>query len=182
MAVIEKDNLGDTKHEYVEDLEKTNTTWDDRPTLDPELDKRITRKFDRHGKHLLLAKHLIRRTDANSPSVVPWLFGLWLLAFIDRSNVGNAKISGLSQELKLDGDKFNIALAVFYIPYILVDVPSNLVLKYFRAGYYLPSLIIGWGLVGMCMGFVKSYTGLIVTRFFLGLMEGGLLVWTDMSP
>ena len=59
MAVIEKDNLGDTKHEYVEDLEKTNTTWDDRPTLDPELDKRITRKFDRHGKHLLLAKHLI---------------------------------------------------------------------------------------------------------------------------
>ncbi|THX02384.1 MFS general substrate transporter [Aureobasidium pullulans] len=156
MAVIEKDNLGDTKHEYVEDLEKTNTTWDDRPTLDPELDKSITRKFDRH--------------------VVPWLFGLWLLAFIDRSNVGNAKISGLSQELKLDGDKFNIALAVFYIPYILVDVPSNLVLKYFRAGYYLPSLIIGWGLVGMCMGFVKSYTGLIVTRFFLGLMEGGLLV------
>lgn len=107
---------------------------------------------------------------------MPWLFGLWLLAFIDRSNVGNAKISGLSQELKLDGDKFNIALAVFYIPYILVDVPSNLVLKYFRAGYYLPSLIIGWGLVGMCMGFVKSYTGLIVTRFFLGLMEGGLLV------
>jgi hypothetical protein len=60
--------------------------------------------------------------------------------------------------------------------YILVDVPSNLVLKYFRAGYYLPALIIGWGIVGMCMGFVKSYTGLIITRFFLGLMEGGLLV------
>jgi hypothetical protein len=60
--------------------------------------------------------------------------------------------------------------------YILVDVPSNLVLKYFRAGYYLPALIIGWGIVGMCMGFVKSFTGLIITRFFLGLMEGGLLV------
>jgi hypothetical protein len=60
--------------------------------------------------------------------------------------------------------------------YILVDVPSNLVLKYFRAGYYLPALIIGWGVVGMCMGFVKSFTGLIITRFFLGLMEGGLLV------
>jgi len=59
---------------------------------------------------------------------------------------------------------------------IVEQVPSNLVLKYFQAGYYLPALIIGWGLVGMCMGFVKSYTGLIVTRFFLGLMEGGLLV------
>ena len=109
-------------------------------------------------------------------AVVPWLFGLWLLAFIDRSNIGNAKIDGLVTDLKLNGNTFNIALAVFYVPYILVDVPSNLVLKYFQAGYYLPALIIGWGLVGMCMGFVKSFTGLIVTRFFLGLMEGCLLV------
>ncbi|KAH0373065.1 MFS general substrate transporter, partial [Aureobasidium melanogenum] len=155
MATIEKNDLGDSKLEYVEDLEKTNTTWDDRPTLDPELDRRITRKFDTH--------------------VVPWLFGLWLLAFIDRSNIGNARIDGLATDLKLNGDTFNIALAVFYVPYIMVDVPSNLVLKYFQAGYYLPALIIGWGLVGMCMGFVKSYTGLIVSRFFLGLMEGGLL-------
>lgn len=91
------------------------------------------------------------------------------------SNIGNAKIDGLVTDLHLDGNKFNIALTVFYVPYICVDVPSNLVLKYFKAGYYLPSLIIAWGVVGMCMGFVKSYTGLIVTRFFLGLCEGGLL-------
>ena len=45
-------------------IEKTNTTWDDSNDIDPDLDKRITRKFDTH--------------------VVPWLFGLWLLAFIDR--------------------------------------------------------------------------------------------------
>lgn len=93
----------------------------------------------------------------------------------DDSNIGNAKIDGLVTDLKLKGTEFNIALTVFYVPYICVDVPSNLVLKYFRAGYYLPSLIIAWGLVGMCMGFVKSYHGLIVTRFFLGLCEGGLL-------
>lgn len=55
MATIEKNDLGDSKLEYVEDLEKTNTTWDDRPTLDPELDRRITRKFDTHGKHILLS-------------------------------------------------------------------------------------------------------------------------------
>jgi hypothetical protein len=109
-------------------------------------------------------------------TVVPWLFGLWLLAFIDRSNIGNAKIDGLVTDLKLNGNTFNIALAVFYVPYILVDVPSNWVLCRLKAGYYLPALIIGWGLVGMCMGFVKSFSGLIITRFFLGLLEGGLLV------
>lgn len=176
MATLEKNNLGDSKLEDVEDLEKTNTTWDDRPTLDPELDRRITRKFDTHGKHMFLSPMI--RVNYTNPllTVVPWLFGLWLLAFIDRSNIGNARIDGLATDLKLNGDTFNIALAVFYVPYIMVDVPSNLVLKYFQAGYYLPGLIIGWGLVGMCMGFVKSYTGLIISRFFLGLMEGGLLV------
>lgn len=91
------------------------------------------------------------------------------------SNIGNAKIDGLVADLHLTGNKFNVALTVFYVPYICVDVPSNLVLKYFRAGYYLPFLIVAWGVVGTCMGFVKSYAGLLVTRFFLGLCEGGLL-------
>ena len=58
------------------------------PDIDHALDRRITRKFDLH--------------------IVPWLFGLWLLAFIDRSNIGNARIDGLTQDLKLDGNKFNI--------------------------------------------------------------------------
>lgn len=57
--------VSDSKIEYFDaSLEKSNTTWNDSTELDPELDKRITRKFDTH--------------------VVPWLFGLWLLAFIDR--------------------------------------------------------------------------------------------------
>lgn len=123
--------------------------------IDAEMEKTLTRKFDRH--------------------IIPWLFGLWLLAFIDRSNIGNAKIAGLTQDLKLTGNKFNIALTVFYIPYILVDVPSNWVVKHFKAGYYLPFLMVAWGVVGMCMGFVKTFGGLIAVRFFLGLFEGGLL-------
>ena len=86
-----------------------------------------------------------------------------------------ARIDGLTKDLKLTGNKFNIALTVFYVPYILIDVPSNWILKRIGAGYYLPGLLIGWGLVGTCMGSVKSYGGLIATRFFLGLCEGGLL-------
>ena len=123
--------------------------------VDPAVDRRITRKFDTH--------------------IVPWLFGLWLLAFIDRSNIGNARIDGIAKDLKLTGDKYNVALTIFYVPYILVDVPSNWTLKYVGAGYYLPGLMIGWGLVGTCMGAVKTYGGLIAARFFLGLCEGGLL-------
>ncbi|OAG05531.1 MFS general substrate transporter [Paraphaeosphaeria sporulosa] len=140
---------------HIPDVEKTDSTWNDPADIPVELDKRITRKLDKR--------------------LMPWLFGLWLLAFIDRSNIGNAKIDGMVEDLRLDSNKFNIALAVFYVPYILWDVPSNLVIKHLKAGYYLPGILIAWGLVSMCTGFVKSYAGLLVARFFLGLAEGGLL-------
>lgn len=56
--------------------------------IEPALDQAITRRFDRH--------------------IVPWLFGLWLLAFIDRSNIGNARLDGLETDLGLVGNRFNI--------------------------------------------------------------------------
>jgi MFS family permease len=122
----------------------------------PELDRRLNRKFDIH--------------------ILPWLFGIWLFSFIDRSNIGNARIAGLTTDLGIaTGTSFNVALLVFYIPYILVDVPSNLLVKKFRAGVYLPSLITAWGIVCLCMGFITSFAGLIVCRLFLGLFEGGIL-------
>ena len=137
------------------ELERYDTAGEEIQ-IDPAVDRRITRKFDKH--------------------VIPWLFSLWLLAFIDRSNIGNARIIGLQSDLNLGtGPKFNIALTVFYIPYIMVDVPSNWLVKRAGAGFYLPGLVIGWGIVSMSMGFVKSYESLIIVRFFLGLMEGGLL-------
>lgn len=138
----------------VVELEKLDTVGNEI-VIDPVVSRAVTRKFDKH--------------------IVPWLFGLWLLAFIDRSNIGNAKIDGLATQLKLDGTKFNVTLAVFYVPYILVDIPSNWLVKRVGAGYYLPGLIVAWGIVSVCIGFVKTYTGLIVARFFLGLCEGGLL-------
>lgn len=58
---------------------------------------------------------------------------------------------------------------------ILPDVPSNWIIKRFRAGFYLPLLITCWGIVSTFLGFTKSYGGLIAARFFLGLCEGGLL-------
>ena len=64
---------------------------------------------------------------------------------------------------------------MFYIPYILVDVPSNWVVKRVRAGIFLPGLITAWGLTSTCLGFTKSFTGLIIARLVLGLCEGGLL-------
>jgi hypothetical protein len=76
----------------------------------------------------------------------------------------------LVDDLNLVGNEFNIALAIFYVPYICVDVPSNLVLKYFKAGHYLPFLLTAWGIVATFMGFVKNYEGLLaVSTSLLGI-------------
>jgi MFS family permease len=101
---------------------------------------------------------------------------LRLFAFIDRSNIGNAKIDGLTEDLNIStGNKFNIALLVFYITYILVDIPSNWMVKRIKGGIYLPAVITAWGIVCTCMGFISSFAGLVVCRLLLGMFEGGLL-------
>jgi MFS family permease len=83
---------------------------------------------------------------------------------------------GLPEDLHItSGTGFNIALLVFYIPYILVDVPSNWAVKHFKAGIYLPALITGWGLVSTFVGFTHNLAGLVVARLFLGAFEGGMI-------
>jgi hypothetical protein len=78
-------------------------------------------------------------------------------------------------DLHFDGNKFNIALVIFYVPSIAIDISSNWVVKHLHAGFYIPGMLIAWGIVSTCLGFTKSYTRLLVARFFLGLGGGGLL-------
>ncbi|KAK4631280.1 hypothetical protein CLAFUR4_02619 [Fulvia fulva] len=86
----------------------------------------------------------------------------------------NAKLDGLTDDLHLTGYKYNVALTVFYILYVLIDIPSNWLLKIVGGGRYLPLLAIAWGIVGTSMGAVKSYGGLIACRHLLGACEGGM--------
>lgn len=95
------------------------------------------------------------------------------LAFIDRANLGNAKIAGMYEDLELYGMKYNVALTVFFIPYTLFEVPSNIVLKLMRPSIWLTILVFSWGTVMTLMGLVTTYQGLVVARFFLGLTEAG---------
>ena len=148
------DNLVEKADSQDHVVDGTTTKDPEQIFVDPALSKRITRKLDLH--------------------LLPWLFGLWFFAFLERSNIGNAKIDGLTTDLGLDGTKFNVALATFYILYILIDVPSNLILKRVGAGHFLTCIMVCWGIVGTLMGLTKSYAGLIVCRMLLGLFEGGL--------
>ncbi|GAB7363954.1 hypothetical protein MBLNU230_g4516t1 [Neophaeotheca triangularis] len=114
---------------------------------------------------------LLRKLDIR---LLPFLSLLYLLSFLDRSNIGNARLAGLEESLGLEGLQYNIAVAIFFPPYVAAEVPSNLAMKRFRPSIWLPSIMLAWGLVCTLMGIVQNYDGILAARFFLGLAEGGL--------
>ena len=106
--------------------------------------------------------------------VLPFLCILYLLAFLDRVNIANARSFGLVKDLKLTGVEYNTALTMFFIPYIVFEIPSNIFLKRLRPNLWLSFCMFMFGLVSVCQGLVKNYSGLLATRFFLGVFEAGM--------
>ncbi|KAF9476455.1 MFS transporter [Pholiota conissans] len=123
-------------------------------------------------RHRRLTKQVLFKLDCH---ILPPLALLWLANFIDRSNVGNARIAGLEKDTHLVGNQFNTALAVFYVTYIAIELPSNWVLKKMKPNRWIPLLVFLWGIVTTLSSLVESFGGLVAIRIFLGLCEGGLL-------
>ncbi|KAH7104811.1 major facilitator superfamily transporter [Auriculariales sp. MPI-PUGE-AT-0066] len=119
-----------------------------------------------------LTKTLLFKVDTR---VLPILALLFLCSFLDRTNVGNAKILGLAKDLNITNHQYNQGLAVFYATYIASELPSNLVLKKVSPKIWLPLLTCSWGIVTMCLGFVRGFGSFVAVRAVLGLTEGGLL-------
>lgn len=109
------------------------------------------------------------------PRILPVLALLFLCSFLDRTNVGNAKILGLEDDLGLNNSQYANGLAIFFAFYIASELPSNLILRRASPRVWLSFLTAAWGIIGMCLGFVQNYAGFLVVRAFLGLAEGGLL-------
>ncbi|KAL4972352.1 major facilitator superfamily domain-containing protein [Aspergillus desertorum] len=106
--------------------------------------------------------------------LAPMLALLYLCAHIDRANIGNAKIEGMVSDLNMSGVQYNTVLSIFFIPYVLLEVPSNVLLKRFkRPSTYLGILVVGWGAIMTCTGLVNNYGSLMAVRVLLGIFEAG---------
>ncbi|TGJ82545.1 hypothetical protein E0Z10_g6226 [Xylaria hypoxylon] len=116
-------------------------------------------------------KKILRKMDIR---LIPMLALLYLLSFLDRGNIGNAKIEGLQEDLKMTDDQYNLCLTVFFLAYAAFEVPSNLLLKRLRPSRWLPTIMVAWGIVMTLMGLVQNFRGLLSARLFLGVTEAGL--------
>ncbi|KZV68752.1 MFS general substrate transporter [Peniophora sp. CONT] len=106
--------------------------------------------------------------------VIPLVGMYYLLSFLDRSNIGNAKVAGLTEDLHMTSHDFSVALTITYVPYIVMELPMNLLMKRLGPNVTLPVMVTLWGMVTACQGAVTSYGSLLACRFFLGALEGGL--------
>jgi len=144
------------------DLEATGSQ-DDRlhtHTYRPEVD---TSSIDE--------KKLLRKLDW---ALVPWLSFLYLLSFLDRTSIGNAKLYNLEKDLNIKDPQYNLALTVFFFSYSIFEVPSNVFLKRLRPSLWLSLLMLLWGVMMTVQGLVHNYGGLLGMRWMLGMFEAGL--------
>ncbi|KAL4866497.1 hypothetical protein BDV12DRAFT_199096 [Aspergillus spectabilis] len=116
-------------------------------------------------------KRLIRKIDL---ILIPWLAFLYLLSFLDRTNIGNARLANLEEDLGMSGLNYNVALAIFFPFYVAAEIPSNIMMKRSRPAIWIPIIMLAWGIVCTLMGLVHNYAGLLVARAALGIAEGGL--------
>ncbi|ETW81272.1 major facilitator superfamily [Heterobasidion irregulare TC 32-1] len=106
--------------------------------------------------------------------IIPLVGIIYFVSFLDRANIGNARIAGIQKDLNMTDHQFSVSLTIFYVPYAMVEIPVNLVMRRFGANITIPLMVVLWGFSGACQGAVTSYGGLIACRFFLGMAEGGL--------
>ena len=106
--------------------------------IDPEIEKRVVRKCDLR--------------------VVPPTLVLFALSFLDRVNIGNAKIQGLTKDLKMAGTDYNIALLILFIPFILFEIPSNIIMKRLKPSTWLSILLFFTGMSANVLNLKKPLT------------------------
>lgn len=150
---------GSTDASLDKQQESPKSVSHDEKVPDQETDAVVAAEFPNVDEAKVLRKMDVR--------LIPMLSLLYLLAFLDRGNIGNAKIEGLLGDLNLTGQEFNwtcmslfspspfvllanqplLIVTVFFFTYCVFELPSNLLLKKLRPSRWLPLIMVAWGIV-----------------------------------
>ncbi|AYZ67960.1 MFS transporter [Burkholderia multivorans] len=106
--------------------------------------------------------------------IVPLLFMLWLVNFLDRVNVSFAALD-MTKAFHFTPELYGFGAGIFFIGYILFEIPSNLALQRFGARVWLTRIIVTWGIVSALQAFIFDATSFVAIRFLLGVAEAGFL-------
>ena len=104
--------------------------------------------------------------------LIPFLFLLYIVAYLDRVNVGFAAID-MNRDLGFSAAVYGLGSGIFFLSYTLLEVPSNLMLARFGARVWIARIMLTWGVLSSAMIFVDSAASFYVLRFLLGAAEAG---------
>ncbi|CAG7916352.1 unnamed protein product [Penicillium olsonii] len=132
-----------------------------------------------NGRTLLTAaeeKKLLRKIDWRLMTLCSLIF---MFKNLDSNNASNARImnkgtdQNIMTQLGITSNEYNLVTVLYYIPYIVLEAPSNLLLKRFSPSKWQSRIMLSWGIALMCNAAVKNKGGLYTTRFLLGVAEAG---------
>ncbi|KAL4752227.1 hypothetical protein BDW72DRAFT_202457 [Aspergillus terricola var. indicus] len=119
-----------------------------------------------------LERNLVRQLDFH---LMPAVVILILANNAPGTILQTPKISGLPTSLDITNTQYNTCLMIFYVGYVLTQVPSNILILKVKPSLYIGFVTAGWGVVSMCQAFTTNFAGLFMCRFILGLIEGPFL-------
>ena len=104
--------------------------------------------------------------------IIPFFFLCYVFAYVDRVNVGFAKLQ-MQQDLGMSDAVYGMGAGMFFLGYFFFEIPCNMALQKIGAKYWLGPIMVVWGVVSGCQMLVTSAAGLYITRFLLGVVESG---------
>lgn len=119
-----------------------------------------------------IEKSVIRKVSLR---LVPFIGLMFFINFLDRTAISFAGPNGMTKDLGLTAAQFGFAAGLFFVGYILLEIPSNLALHKYGARRWLSRIMISWGIVSLLFTWVDSIGGLYTLRFLLGVAEAGFL-------
>ncbi|KAL4924555.1 putative MFS transporter [Aspergillus undulatus] len=151
-GATEKDNI---YAEHVSDVEKSGQS--------PQYDK-----FGSAAKIDPKEIALVRKIDCY---MMPTLWAMYFLNFLDRNALVNGKLNSLVEDLNLKGTQYNTCVSILFVGYLVGQVPSNMLLNRVKPAWYMAGFMMAWAIVSTLTCLVNDYHGMLICRLVLGIVE-----------
>lgn len=111
---------------------------------------------------------LVKRLDL---FIMPTLWAMYWLNYLDRNAIALARLDNIEDDLNLTSAQYQTCVSILFVGYILGQVPSNMLLTRVRPSWYMACCMALWAVVSALTALAKDFKGLLLTRFFLGIVE-----------
>ncbi|EMD59637.1 hypothetical protein GGP41_008581 [Bipolaris sorokiniana] len=152
---------------------------DEKPAIISHIDDKSEIGTEKHASAAADYTGAERKSDPEEIALVkkidwrlmPTLMVMYFLNYVDRNAIAQARLNNLEEDLGMTGVQFNTCVSILFVGYVLMQIPSNMLITRIKPGIYMSSWMFIWAIVSACTALVQNFGGLVACRFFLGITE-----------